>query len=71
MPYVNIKITREGATGPQKAELIRGVTDLLVNVLHKNPDSTFVVIDEVDMENWGVGGLPVHEHRMRRKHAAD
>ncbi len=63
MPYVNIKITREGATPEQKAKLIRGVTDLLVDVLDKNPATTFVVIDEVDMEDWGVGGLPVAEYR--------
>lgn len=65
MPYVNIKITREGATPAQKAELIAGVTDLLVRVLDKNPATTFVVIDEVAMEDWGVGGLPVAEYRKR------
>ncbi len=63
MPYVNIKITREGATSEQKSELIKGVTDLLVRVLEKNPATTFVVIDEVAMEDWGVGGLPVEEYR--------
>ncbi|MGQ3210128.1 tautomerase family protein [Shinella sp.] len=63
MPYVNIKITREGASPAQKAELIRGVTDLLVRVLDKNPATTFVVIDEVAMEDWGVGGLPVEAYR--------
>lgn len=65
MPYVNIKITREGATPEQKARLIRGVTDLLVEVLDKNPATTVVVIDEVELENWGIGGLPVTEHRKR------
>jgi 4-oxalocrotonate tautomerase len=68
MPYVNIKITREGATAKQKAELIHGVTDLLVKVLNKNPSTTVVVIDEVEMDNWGIGGLPVDE--FRRKNAA-
>jgi 4-oxalocrotonate tautomerase len=63
MPYVNIKITREGATAAQKATLIKGVTDLLVEVLDKNPATTFVVIDEVEMEDWGVGGLPVEDYR--------
>jgi 4-oxalocrotonate tautomerase len=63
MPYVNIKITREGATPEQKARLISGVTDLLVDVLEKNPATTFVVIDEVEMEHWGIGGLPVEEYR--------
>ena len=63
MPYVNIKVTREGVTAAQKAALIKGVTDLLVDVLDKNPATTFVVIDEVEMEDWGVGGLPVEEYR--------
>lgn len=66
MPFVNIKITREGATREQKAELIRGVTDLLVRVLDKNPATTFVVIDEVAFEDWGVGGMPVDEWRLRK-----
>ncbi len=63
MPYVNIKVTREGVTTDQKAELISGVTDLLVRVLDKSPATTFVVIDEVALEDWGVGGLPVEQYR--------
>ncbi len=63
MPYINIKITREGATAAQKAELIKGTTELLARVLNKNPATTFVVIDEVEMEDWGIGGLPVEEYR--------
>ena len=68
MPYVNIKITREGGTTPaQKAELIKGTTDLLSRVLDKSPATTFVVVDEVEMENWGIGGLPVEEYRAQKK----
>ena len=63
MPYVNIKITREGATTAQKAQLIAGVTDLLVKVLNKSPATTVVVIDEVALEDWGIGGLPVEDYR--------
>lgn len=63
MPYVNIRITREGATPGQKAELIAGVTELLQRVLGKNPATTVVTIDEVDFENWGIGGLPVLDYR--------
>jgi 4-oxalocrotonate tautomerase len=63
MPYVNIKVTREGVTSAQKAELISGVTDLLVRVLDKSPATTFVVIDEVALEDWGIGGLPVEQYR--------
>jgi 4-oxalocrotonate tautomerase len=65
VPYVNIKITREGATSAQKAELIAGVTELLQRVLNKNPATTVVVIDEVDLDNWGIGGLPVEDFRRR------
>lgn len=65
MPYVNIKITREGATPDQKAELISGVTRLLQDVLGKNPQTTVVVIDEVDTDNWGIGGEAVTVRRKR------
>ncbi|WP_443653121.1 tautomerase family protein [Dialister hominis] len=68
MPYVNIKITKEGnVTKEQKADLIKGATDLLVNVLHKNPASTVVVIDEVDLDNWGLGGDPILVAREKNK----
>ncbi len=70
MPYVNIKITREGATAEQKATLIKGVTDLLVEVLDKNPATTVVVIDEVEMEHWGIGGLPVEKYREALRDAS-
>jgi 4-oxalocrotonate tautomerase len=65
MPFVNIKITRDGATADQKAELIKGVTDLLVKVLNKNPATTVVVIEEVETDNWGVGGESVTVRRSR------
>jgi 4-oxalocrotonate tautomerase len=65
MPYVNIKVTKEGVTASQKAELIKGVTDLLAKVLAKNPATTVVVIDEVDTDNWGIGGESV---TVRRQH---
>ena len=65
MPYVNIKITKEGATADQKAELIAGVTDLLKRVLNKNPATTVVVIDEVEIDNWGIGGEQVTCRRKR------
>ena len=63
---MNIKVTREGVTPKQKARLIAGVTELLVDVLDKDPATTFVVIDEVDMENWGIAGEPVDIFRARK-----
>ena len=65
MPYVNIKITSEGATREQKAALVAGATELLQRVLNKNPATTVVVIDEVDTDNWGIGGELVTERRKR------
>lgn len=63
MPYVNIKVTDEGVTREQKAALIAGVTNLLKDVLGKNPATTVVVIDEVNTDNWGIRGEQVTELR--------
>ncbi|MCW4631512.1 MULTISPECIES: 4-oxalocrotonate tautomerase family protein [Marinomonas] len=65
MPYINIRITDEGVTKEQKQALIKGATDLLVNVLGKNPATTVVVIDEVNTDNWGVAGEQVTELRKK------
>lgn len=67
MPYVNIRLTDEGATAEQKARLIAGVTDLLVDVLGKNPATTLVVIDEVPTDNWGIAGETVTVRRARER----
>ncbi|MDG3440184.1 tautomerase family protein [Nitrospirillum amazonense] len=73
MPVVTIQITREGTapgadatTAEQKAALIKGASALMLEVLGKPLDSTFVVIEEVPLENWGWGGLPVTEYRRRK-----
>ena len=73
MPIVNIQITREGtvpgrnaATAEEKAAVIQGVSQVLLDVLNKSLDSTFVVIDEVELENFGWGGLPVPEFRKQQ-----
>ena len=65
MPYVNIKITDENVTPQQKADLIKGATQLLVDVLNKNPKTTVVVIDEVNTDNWGIGGEVVTSLRAK------
>ena len=76
MPIVTIQVTREGTkpganalTAEEKAALIKGVSEVLLNVLNKPLDSTFVIIEEVETENWGWGGLPVLEFRKRRSGA--
>ncbi|STZ75665.1 tautomerase family protein [Bergeriella denitrificans] len=68
MPYVNIKVTggSEAPSAEQKAELISGVTELLSRVLNKNPETTVVVIDEVPMDNWGIGGKSVTVRRAEK-----
>jgi 4-oxalocrotonate tautomerase len=72
MPVVTIQVTREGTkpgtasvTSEQKAALIKGASQLLLDVLNKPLESTFVVIDEVDTDSWGWGGLPVVEYRKK------
>ncbi len=69
MPYVNIRVTRENGTptAEQKEDLITGATELLVRVLGKSPATTVVVIDEVDTDNWGVGGETVTRRRRQGK----
>jgi 4-oxalocrotonate tautomerase len=65
MPYIKIELTREGVTKKQKQQLIKGVTQLLIEVLNKDPQLIHVVIDEVDTDNWGVAGEQVTEMRKR------
>ncbi|VXB43042.1 putative tautomerase K2 [Burkholderia sp. 8Y] len=72
MPIVTIQVTREGTrpganaiTADEKARLIAGASQLLLDVLHKPLEATFVVIEEVELENWGWGGLPVQDYRKK------
>ncbi|ESP90821.1 tautomerase family protein [Pseudoalteromonas luteoviolacea] len=66
MPYINIKVTKEGVTKEQKQALISGATQLVVSVLNKVPSTTFVVIDEVDTDNWGIGYDQVSTLRAKK-----
>lgn len=68
MPYIKIEVTREGVTLAQKKQLIAESTEMMVRVLNKDPETTFVVIDEVETDNWGVAGRTVTE--LRREQAA-
>jgi len=67
MPFVNIRITREGASKAQKQALVEGVTQLLKDVLDKDPKTTFVIIDEVDTDNWGIAGELVTDLRLKEQ----
>ena len=67
MPYINVKITKDGATAEQKAQIVREMTQTLVNVLNKKPEHIHIVIDEVELENWGYAGELTTEFRKRQK----
>jgi len=62
MPYINIKFTKGSATREQKARIIEGMTNVLRDVIDKAPSATWVVIEEVEHEDWGAGGLPILEY---------
>lgn len=67
MPYVHVQVTREGVTVEQKEVLIKGITDLLVQVLNKKPAQTFVVIEEVETDNWGIAGMTVTRFQQQEQ----
>jgi 4-oxalocrotonate tautomerase len=64
MPFVNIRITKDGVTTSQKAQLVAEITDTLQRVLGKKPEHTHIVIDEIDVENWGFAGMLTSEYRQ-------
>ncbi len=66
MPYVNVRITRDGVTPEQKARLVAEITGTLQRVLGKRPEHTHVVIDEIDPENWGYAGMLTTEYRKKQ-----
>lgn len=67
MPYVNVRITKDGVTTEQKAQIVAEITELLQRVLGKKPDHTHVVIDEIEPENWGYSGMLTTEYRKQRR----
>ncbi|MEN8404947.1 MULTISPECIES: 4-oxalocrotonate tautomerase family protein [Acinetobacter] len=66
MPYILIQITKENVSLQQKQQLIREATELMVRILDKDPATTFVVINEVETDNWGVAGETVSAIRKRQ-----
>ncbi len=66
MPYVNVRITRDGVTAEQKAQIVAEITQTLQRVLGKRPEHTHVIIDEIDPENWGFAGMLTTEYRRQR-----
>jgi 4-oxalocrotonate tautomerase len=75
MPYVNVRITKDGVTAAQKAQIISEITATLQHVLNKKPEHTHIIIDEVEPDNWGYAGLTTTEFRKQvqteAKHASE
>ncbi len=65
MPYVNVRITKDGVTPAQKSQIVKEITSTLVRVLGKRPDQTHIIIDEVDADNWGFSGMLTSEYRRK------
>jgi 4-oxalocrotonate tautomerase len=66
MPYVNVRITKDGTTAEQKAVIVREITDTLIRILGKRPEHTHVIIDEVEPDNWGFAGVLTSEYRKHQ-----
>ncbi|MCU0431049.1 MAG: 4-oxalocrotonate tautomerase family protein [Cytophagaceae bacterium] len=67
MPYIKIEVTREGVSNEQKQEIIQRVTQVMVEVLKKDPAMTHIVIQEIDTHDWGVSGMQVSELRKKQQ----
>ncbi|HEX8289284.1 MAG TPA: 4-oxalocrotonate tautomerase family protein [Pyrinomonadaceae bacterium] len=65
MPYVNVKITKDGTSVEQKKQIVEGITNILINVLNKKPEHIHIVIDEIEPENWGFAGMLTTEFRRK------
>ncbi len=65
MPYVNVRITKDGVTAEQKKQIVAEITQTLVTVLGKRPEHTHIIIDEVEPENWGFAGMLTTEFRKK------
>ncbi len=66
MPYINVRIIRDGVTAEQKAAIVREMTDTLVRTLGKKPEHIHIIIDEVEPENWGYSGMLTTEYRKQK-----
>ncbi len=67
MPYVNVRITKDGVTAEQKQQIVAEITQTLQRVLGKRPEHTHIIIDEVEPENWGFAGMLTTEYRRQQK----
>jgi 4-oxalocrotonate tautomerase len=66
MPFVSVRITKDGVTREQKAQVIKEITETLERVLHKDPQRTHITIEEIETDNWGFAGITTTEHRSKQ-----
>lgn len=66
MPYVNVRITKDGVTKEKKGQIVKEITATLQNVLGKKPNHIHIVIDLIDEENWGFSGMLTDEYRAQQ-----
>ena len=57
MPVVRIDLWK-GREKETKKELIEKITSTVVDVIDCPAEAVHVVINEVDKDNWGIGGTP-------------
>jgi 4-oxalocrotonate tautomerase len=67
MPYINVKITKDGTSAEQKKQIVEEMTQTLVKILGKKPEHIHIVIDEIELENWGFAGMLTSEYRRKRE----
>jgi 4-oxalocrotonate tautomerase len=67
VPYVSVRITKDGVTAEQKRRVVEEITRTLVNVLGKRPEHIHVIIDEVEPENWGFAGMLTTDYRQSQE----
>jgi 4-oxalocrotonate tautomerase len=67
MPYVNVRITKDGVTAEQKRQIVEEITQTLVKVLGKKPEHIHIIIDEVEPENWGFAGMLTTDYRRQHE----
>jgi 4-oxalocrotonate tautomerase len=60
MPFVNVKLVKQQVDAMQKQALVDGLMDIVVNIMHRDPQLTVITIDELDQTNWMIGGKPIH-----------
>ena len=66
MPFVSLRITKDGVTREQKAQVIKEFTETLQRVLHKDPHLTHITIEEIETDNWGYAGITTTEYRSKK-----